>query len=79
MTNENIPILVAPRPVRIASEPGATFVMRSKSPLRLVSAVADHLERMKINGDIDVDDQKAAFVDSTSSDKDLASPRSSPR
>jgi len=80
VTNENTPILVAPRPVRIASEPGATFVVRSKSPLRLVSAVSDHLERVKINGDLDIDDQKAsAFVESTSSDKDLASPRSSPR
>jgi len=75
--NENTPILVAPRPVRIASQPGATFVVRSKSPLRLVSAVADHLERVKVNGDIDSDDQKtSAFMES---DKDLASPRSSPR
>jgi len=80
VTNENTPILVAPRPVRIGSQPGATFVMRSKSPFRLVSAVADHLERVKVNGDIDIDDQKAtAFIESNSSDKDLASPRSSPR
>jgi len=80
VTNENSSILVAPRPVRIASEPGMTFVVRSNTPFRLVSAVADHFERVRINGDIDFDDQKpTAFIETTSSDKDLASPRSSPR
>jgi len=79
--NENTPILVAPRPVRIASEPGASsYAMRSATPYRLVSAVADHFERAKIGGDIDIDEQKAsAFVESASSDKDLPSTRSSPR
>jgi len=79
--NENTPILVAPRPVRIASESGASsYAMRSGTPFRLVSAVADHFERAKIGGDIDIDEQKAtAFVESASSDKDLASTRSSPR
>jgi hypothetical protein len=79
--NENTPILVAPRPVRIASESGASsYAMRSGTPCRLVSVVADHFERAKIGGDIDIDEQKAAaFVESASSEKDLASTRSSPR
>jgi len=79
--NENTPILVAPRPVRIASEPGvSSYAMRSGTPYRLVSAVADHFERAKIGGDIYIDEQKAtAFVESSSSDKELASTRSSPR
>jgi len=79
MTEGGLPILVAPRPVRIASDPGTAFVFRSNTPFRLVSAVADRLERVKINGDLDSDDQKSpAFVD-TASDRDLGSPRSSPR
>jgi hypothetical protein len=79
--NENTPILVAPRPVRIASEPGASsYAIRSGTPYRLVSAVADHFERARISGDIDIDEQKASIlVESSSLDRDLASTRSSPR
>jgi len=78
--NQNTPILVAPRPVRIASESAASsYAMLSGTPYRLVSAVADHYERAKIGGDIDIDEQKsAAFIESASSDN-LASTRSSPR
>lgn len=72
--NENAPILVAPRPVRIASEPGAGYSRRCNTPLRLVSAVADHLERVKIS-DLDVEER----IDSASPEKDLGSPRSSPK
>jgi hypothetical protein len=79
--SENTPILVAPRPVRIASEPGASiYAMRSGTPYRLVSSVADHFERAKVGGDIDIDEQKAtAFVESASVDKDITPTRSSPR
>lgn len=77
--NENTPILVAPRPVRIASEPGvSSYALHSGTPYRLVSAVADHFERAKIGGDID-EQKAAAFFESSSSDKELASTRSSPR
>jgi len=77
--NEHTPILVAPRPVRIASESGASsYAMRSGTSYRRVSSVADHFERAKVGGEID--EQKAtAFFDSSSGDKDLASTRSSPR
>jgi hypothetical protein len=79
--SEHTPILVAPRPVRIASEPGtSSYAMRSGTPYRLVSAVADHFERAKVGGDIDIDEQKAtAFVESASFDKEFTSTRSSPR
>jgi len=72
---------VAPRPVRIACEPTASsYAWRSGTPYRLVAAVADHFERAKIGADIDIDEQKTpSFVGSASSDKDLASTRSSPR
>jgi len=67
--------------MRIASEPGASsYAMRAGTPYRLVSAVADHFERAKVGGDTDIDEQKgSALVESLSSDKDLASTRSSPR
>ena len=78
---DTTPILVAPRPVRIASESGvSSYAIRSGTPYRLVSAVADHFERAKIGGDMDIDEQRTtSFVESTSLDKDLASTRSSPR
>jgi hypothetical protein len=73
--NENAPILVAPRPVRIASEPGVGYSRRCNTPLRLVSTVADQLERVKISGDMDFEERN----DSASPEKELGSPRSSPR
>jgi len=72
--DENTPILVAPRPVRIASEPCPGYSKRCNTPLRLVSAVADHLERVKI-GELDVEER----FNSSSPEMDLGSPRSSPR
>lgn len=78
--SENIPILVAPRPVRIASDGAAMYARRSTTPFRFVSAVTDRLERARISEDIEFDDNKAtAMVHSPSSEKDVTSPRSSPR
>lgn len=77
---ENIPILVAPRPVRIASEPGVMYSRRSSTPFRLVSAVTDHFERVKIGEDIEFDDYQATpMVYSPSPEKDMTTPRSSSR
>ena len=73
--DENMPILVAPRPVRIASEPcPGYYSKRCNTPLRLVSAVTDHHERVKI-GELDVEER----FNSSSPEMDLGSPRSSPR
>lgn len=74
------PVLVAPRPVRIASEPGAMYSLRSSTPFRLVTAVTDRFERAKIGEDIDFDDCRAtALVQSPSPEKEMTSPRSSSR
>ncbi|KAF7975298.1 hypothetical protein HWV62_10068 [Athelia sp. TMB] len=76
--SENTPILVAPRPVRIASD-GAMYLRRSSTPFRFVSAVTDRLERARIGEDIEFDDHKAtAMVHSPTPEKEMPSPRSSP-
>jgi len=70
--NDN-PLLVAPRPVRLA-----TPLFARSHPVRLVSA-SDHMERLRIaDSNSDVDDHKVGlYLDP--SEKDVASPRSSPR
>lgn len=76
--NENLPILVAPRPVRIVMDPVSMYSRRSSTPFRLVAAVTDRFERARIGGDIEFDDQKTtALIRSPSPEKE--SPRSSPR
>lgn len=67
-TNDN-PLLVAPRPVRLTTGHHAVFG-RPLTP-RFASTPLDHLDRARIS---DSEDLKLAF-----SDKDLTSPRSSPR
>lgn len=77
--NDN-PLLVAPRPVRITSAPHTHTMLSRAHPVRLVTAPADHFERVKITDDSDMDDLTVGVYDSSSaSDKDLASPRASPR
>ncbi|KAF9458661.1 hypothetical protein BDZ94DRAFT_1325368 [Collybia nuda] len=60
------PVLVAPRPVRLTSGHHA-IITRS------------HHERVRINDSNGLDDFKVSLFSDSSSDKDLASPRSSPR
>ncbi|KAG1879288.1 hypothetical protein C8R48DRAFT_227796 [Suillus tomentosus] len=69
--NDN-PLLVAPRPVRIT-----THLARS-THFKLVTSQVDHV---KLSEDTEnVDEHKQPIrVDSVSSDKDLSSPRASPR
>ncbi|KAF8894465.1 hypothetical protein BD779DRAFT_1668976 [Infundibulicybe gibba] len=69
------PILVAPRPVRLN---GAQFA-RSYSG-RLPASASDHFERVKItDASEDTEDSKVGLHYESTSEKDLASPRSSPR
>ncbi|KAH7909719.1 hypothetical protein BJ138DRAFT_1089047 [Hygrophoropsis aurantiaca] len=74
--NDN-PVLVAPRPVRITS---AYPHFARSAQLKLVAASADQTERVKLHSrnENSEDYKHSAFLDS-SSDKDLSSPRSSPR
>lgn len=79
-TQNDNPLLVAPRPVRLTS----AHMFARTQPVRLVSAPTDQFERVKITDDDGIDDLKVGlFCDSTTgssmSDKDLASPRASPR
>jgi hypothetical protein len=79
ITANDKPVLVAPRPVRYN---GAQQTLFTRSlPVRLVSTPAEHRERVKIADDGDFDDLTVGlFPDASStSDKDLASQRASPR
>lgn len=82
--NDNI-ILVAPRPVRIASNtPYSQFHSspiaqrpHTRAAVRYVSAPADAFDKLKLAEDNADDDRRS---DSTwSSERDAPSPRSSPR
>lgn len=81
--NDNI-ILVAPRPVRIASSaPYSQFHTpiaqrpHTRATVRFVSAPADAFDKLKLADDSGDDDRR---TDSTwSSERDAPSPRSSPR
>ncbi|EGN96079.1 hypothetical protein SERLA73DRAFT_185611 [Serpula lacrymans var. lacrymans S7.3] len=73
------PVLVAPRPVRIAN-PYQHFGRPTQ--LRLVSAPVEQKDQFRLNADIDNNDDQGfpARIDSSAcSDRDLASPRASPR
>ncbi|KAH8107027.1 hypothetical protein BXZ70DRAFT_916106 [Cristinia sonorae] len=84
-THDNL-VLVAPRPVRLAAPTPYTHFTnailhrpQARSAARLVSAPADAIDRLKLADD--VADQLDAKHDppSSSSDRDSASPRASPR
>ncbi|KII88687.1 hypothetical protein PLICRDRAFT_176241 [Plicaturopsis crispa FD-325 SS-3] len=78
--NDN-PVLVAPRPVRLtgAAPTPSAHVYRPHA-VRLVSAPADHFERMRIGEELENNDPRdSSRASSVSPDKDLSSPRASPR
>ncbi|KAH7929784.1 hypothetical protein BV22DRAFT_1029180 [Leucogyrophana mollusca] len=71
------PVLVAPRPVRIAS---AYPHFTRSAQLKLVAPPVDQSERVKIHSrNENSDDYKPPALLDSSSDKDLSSPRASPR
>lgn len=77
-------VLVAPRPVRLAAPtPYSHFANQvlqrpqARSAVRLVSAPADALDRLKLADD--GADQDSQFESAPLSDRDPVSPRASPR
>ncbi|TFK42730.1 hypothetical protein BDQ12DRAFT_676714 [Crucibulum laeve] len=79
-TNES-PILIAPRPVLVAPRPVrlTTHSLFNRSPIRLVSAPADHPDRPRLSDGTDSDDSVISLSSEVPSDKDVACSRASPR
>lgn len=70
--NDN-PLLVAPRPVRITPH------LARSTHFKLVASQVDHVKLSEDTENIEEYKQPARIDSSVSSDKDLSSPRASPR